>query len=405
MGLKKDYSGYKSYQYLEENKDYRAFDLADEVNRIEEYLVPLTPEEEKRVEEIAANNIMISLHDHLGVFPADIRETFAYVKEGRMSTAFEGLSLSYWDAVFENFMDGICTIESKNGWKWRDVLYDLGMRLSDLAHQDFIIRCERVEDIFRAHKENRIALIPTIEGAAMLENEVDRVDILYGFGVWVMGITYSEANALGSGLKEKNDGGLTYFGHKVVERMNKIGMLIDCSHVGDKTSMDVIKASSKPVILSHTGARGLWNINRLKPDEVLQACAEKGGLIGIEAAPHTTLTRKNPDHNLESYMEHFEYIKDLVGIDHVSFGPDVLYGDHVGLHHAYSSNLSIKEAYQKDGIQTEEYDEVEYVKGLENPTEVSKNIVRWLVKHGYSDQDIAKAIGGNALRVLKEVWF
>jgi membrane dipeptidase len=140
---------------------------------------------------------------------------------------------------------------------------------------------------------------------------------------------------------------------------------------------------------------------------VLEACAAKGGVIGIEAAPHTTLTARHPRHSIESYMEHFEYIRRLVGIDHVSFGPDTLYGDHVGLHDVYASNLSITSA-QARGADAEskrpKFDKVEYVEGLENPTEASHNIVRWLVKHGYSDDDIAKVIGGNASRVLRLVW-
>src|SRR5665648_1255437 len=137
------------------------------------------------------------------------RELFDYAREGRERTAYEGLAHSYLDCVFDNLMDGTCTIVSKGGWKWEDILFDLGMRLCDLAHQDFIIRCEKVDDIYRAHKEGRIALVPVIEGAAPIENELDRIEILYGFGVRLMGITYSESNALGSGLKEKNDGGLT----------------------------------------------------------------------------------------------------------------------------------------------------------------------------------------------------
>jgi len=188
--------------------------------------------------------------------------------------------------------------------------------------------------------------------------------------------------------------------------MNKVGMAIDCSHASDQTTLDVIQASKKPIFITHTGARSLWNTKRLKPDHVLKACADKGGVIGIEAAPHTTLTRKNPKHSIESVMEHFEYIKDLVGIDHVAFGPDTLYGDHVGLHHVFARELSIKDAYRK-GNDTEpvaEFEEVKFVKGIENPTEASHNILRWLVKHGYSKEDIAKVMGGNVMRVLKEVW-
>jgi membrane dipeptidase len=259
-----------------------------------------------------------------------------------------------------------------------------------------------VEDILRAHREGRVAWIASLEGAAMIENELDRIEILYGLGVRALGITYSEANALGSGLKEPADGGLTTFGRRAVERMNKVGMLIDCAHCGDRTTLDVIAASRKPIVLSHIGARALWDSNRLAPDEVLTACADRGGVIGVEAAPHTTITRVHPRHSLDSVMEHFAYIADRVGIDHVTFGPDTLYGDHVGLHGVYAAALSIREA--QGGGSGATFPRVVSVEGLENPTEGSVNLVRRLVKDGYGDADIAKVMGGNVLRVLRDVW-
>jgi membrane dipeptidase len=399
MGANKRWHGYSSFSYLEPGTDYCAFPLSPEIDRVEPYLLALSDADERRALALADRCIMVSLHEHAGVFPANITDTPAYVREGRMATAFEGLSRGWWDAVFDNLLDGICTIESRAGWKWQDVLHDLGMRLCDIAHQDGVFHCLRVEDIRRAHAEGRVAWIASMEGAAMIENELDRIDILYGFGVRALGITYSEANALGSGLKEKNDSGLTSFGRRAVERMNKVGMLIDCSHCGDRTTLDVIEASREPILLSHIGARALWESNRLAPDDVLRACAQKGGVIGVEAAPHTTLTRKHRRHGLDAYMEHFEYIVDLVGIDHVGFGPDSVYGDHVGLHRLYAGNLSIKES--RGGS---EFEEVPYVQGLENPTEGSFNILRWLVAHGYADDEIEKVIGGNALRLLDTVW-
>ena len=403
MSLKKSYDGYTSFSYLEPGTDYRAFDLADQLERVPRYRLPLSKEDKARVERLADELIFVSMHEHAGVFPARIEETPEYVRHGRMATAFEGLAASYWDCVFDNLMDGICTIHSRSGWLWDDVLHDLGMRHCDLAHQDFVIHCRRVEDVERAHEEGRVAWVATMEGAAMIENDLDRIDILHGFGLRSLGVTYSESNALGNGLKEDRDGGLTKFGRKAVERMNKVGLLIDCSHCGDRTTLDTVEWSDKPIVLSHIGARALWDSNRLAPDEVLEAVAAKGGVIGIECAPHTTLTQNHRIHTLDAFMEHFEYVEALVGIDHVGFGPDTVYGDHVGLHHTYAANLSIEES-RGGGKPGHEFEEVEYVQGLENPTEGSHNILRWLVRHGYSDEDIAKVMGGNALRVMKEAW-
>ena len=403
MSLTKKYDGYQSFQYLEAGRDFKKFELAEELDRVDSTKVQLDAQQEQRVEQFITDNILISVHEHLGVFPRDIMQTPAYIKEGRMATGYQGLAKSHWDCVFDNLMNGVCQIHSKGGWKWSEVIHDLGMRLCDIAHQDFVVHCKTVDDIVDAHQTGKVAWVAVMEGAMMIENELDRIDLLYGFGLRSLGITYSESNALGSGLKETRDGGLTKFGQRAVERMNKVGLLIDCSHTGDQTALDTIECSTKPIILSHIGAKALWDSNRLAPDDVLKACADKGGVIGIEAAPHTTLTAKQPKHNLDAVMEHFEYIKDLVGIDHVTLGPDTLYGDHVGLHGAYSAALSLKES-KGAGAEGLEFEKVEFVDGLENPTEGSYNIVRWLIKNGYSDEDMAKVMGQNTLRLLRDVW-
>ncbi|MBF6595970.1 MAG: membrane dipeptidase [Thermaceae bacterium] len=396
----KRYNGYKSFDYLEPGSDYKPFKLAKELGRVPSRPVEVSSQEEARVKKIFQENLVISLHDHCFVAPENLSEFFEFRRWGRDWMGYEGLSVSGLDGVFDNLMNGTAMITSRAGWKWDDIIYDLGIRLSDIAHQDMVVLATTTEDIVRAKQNGQIAFVVSLEGAAMIENELDRIDILYGLGLRCLGIAYSEGNALGGGLKEKNDGGLTVFGRQAVKRMNKLGIAIDISHSGDRTSLDTIEASEKPIFITHAGARALWNSNRLKPDEVIRACAAKGGVIGIEAAPHTTITEKNRRHSLESFMEHFEYCLNLVGIDHVAFGPDVLFGDHVGLHHTLADALSIKAS--RGAL---EYPQVEWVDGIENPAEAFPNIVRWLVKHGYSDSDIAKAIGGNVMRVLKAVWY
>ncbi len=394
------YTGYTAYDYLEAGKDYKEFAYAEQIGRVPAYAgLDLSDAEEERTRRLLTQETVISLHDHVQVFPEDMTQLRDHIRQGREPTGYAGLARSGLTAVFDNGMDGTCCISSDAGWKYQDVLFDLGVRMADLAHQDFVIKGETIADIEYAAATGRIAHIFALEASTMIENEVDRLDVLYGFGVRQMGIAYSEANMLGSGLKERGDGGLTYFGERAVERMNKLGIAIDVSHSGDRTSVDVIKASKKPIFITHAGARSVWPTNRMKTDETIVECAKRGGVIGLEAAPHTTLSPKHPRHSLESVMDHFEYCVDLVGLEHVSFGPDTLFGDHVGLHDAFSSNLSLGQAHG-----TVEYEKVAYVDGLENPAEEFYNIIGWLVKHGYSDDEIRAVVGGNTLRVLKEVW-
>ncbi len=313
--MKPAYKGYKAYEYLEEGKDFPKFEWAD-WDWAGRHVVELEPEQEARVAELLAKYPYVSVHDHPTLFPKDVtskQNIDNVMRNGREMTAYEALAYSNIDCVFDNQLDGVNIISSPGGWKWIDIIHDLGMRLCDLAHQDFIIHCKTVDDIFAAKKAGKIAMVFVVEGAAPIENEVDRIDILYGLGVRQLGVTYSESNALGNGCKEVHDGGLTMFGKQCVERMNKVGMLIDVSHCGPQTAYDAITYSKKPIIMSHVGAKGVWNTKRMASDEMIQAVAVKGGVVGIEAAPHTTMSKTKMTHDLDSFMEHFEYVKNMVG--------------------------------------------------------------------------------------------
>lgn len=399
MSKATEYTGYQSYSYLTPGVDYETFELSDELGRVPEYDLGLDAEQLARTRRLVEDNIVVSLHDHPQVFPRDVGKIREYIRTGREHTGYAGLARSGMTAVFDNLMDGTACVTSKCGWKWDDILYDIGMRLCDLAHQDFVRVVHSLDDIRAAHENGQVGLVLCLEASTPIENEVDRIDLLYGFGVRQMGIAYSESNTLGSGLKEKRDGGLTAFGRRAVARMNKLGMAIDVSHSGDQTCLDVFEASEKPVLITHAGARAVWPTPRMMPDDVLKACAETGGVLGLEAAPHTSLSKQHPRHSLESVMDHFTYCVELMGIEHVAFGPDTLYGDHVGLHKLFAANLGVHDAHVGP-----DYEEVLYVAGLENPTECFHNIVGWLVKHGYSDEEIQLVVGGNALRVLEQIW-
>ncbi|MQA81346.1 MAG: diguanylate cyclase [Streptosporangiales bacterium] len=393
------YNGYRSYSYLEAGADYDEFKLVPELGRVPLYDLGLTEDQVARTVGLIDDNIIISLHEHPNVRVEKISELIQLIRTGRYRTGYEGLSRSGMTAVFDNLMNGISCVTSKWGWKWDDVIIDMGMRLSDIAHQDYVIIGYSVDDIVRAKENGQLALVLCLESATPIENEVDRLDILYGYGVRQIGVAYSESNSLGSGLKESRDGGLTVLGKRAVERMNKLGIAVDVSHAGDQTSLDTFEASSKPVLITHAGARAIWPTPRMMPDEVLTGCAETGGVIGIEAAPHTTISHDHPLHTIDSVMDHFEYCVNLMGIDHVAFGPDTHYGDHVATHDTFAGHFGVHQAHSGPT-----YEKVPYVAGLENPTENFFNIVGWLVKHGYSDEDINKVTGGNIMRVLEEIW-
>ncbi|GAA5065928.1 membrane dipeptidase [Thermocatellispora tengchongensis] len=389
----------ESYPYLPAGPP--AIELADPDARLSRLDLGLDEEQEARARELMRSSIVISLHDHPQILPKDPARTMEYVRGAREHTAYRTLRRSGLTAVFDNLL-GVVGAASPSGWKWDDAITALGMRLADIAHQEGVVVARSVADILAAHRDGNLAFVMGTESATPIENELDRIDILYGLGVRQMGIAYSEANALGCGLKEERDGGLTLFGRRAVARMNAIGVAIDVSHSGDRTALDTIEASDKPVLITHAGARAVWPTPRMKPDDVLLACARSGGVLGIEAAPHTTLSREHPRHTLESVMDHFRYCVDLMGIEHVAFGPDTFFGDHVGFHHALAAGLDVSRIIRPAGLL--DFPEVEFVDGAENPGEFFGNVTRWLVKHGYHDDEIEAVLGGNILRVLGEIW-
>ncbi len=389
---------YNSYEYLGDDLK-QAIELTPEFGRVPPYDGGFEPAQVERAERLLAENITISLHDHPVLFPNDMGETPAYNRTGRQHTAFAGLAASGLTAVFDNMMDGTACVTGNAPWQWDDVVTDLGMRQADLAHQSAVVVIKTLDDIREAHRNGTVGLVFGLEASTPIGNDIEKLDVLHGLGVRQIGIAYSDSNALGSGLNEPLDGGLTNLGRKAVRRMNKLGLAIDVSHSSDLTGIQACAASDRPVFMTHAGARAVWDIPRLKSDDALRAIADTGGVIGMSAAPHTTISHAHPRHNILSVMDHFKYCLDLVGIDYVAFGPDTLYGDHVGLHTTFAALL-----HKDTDAAGPEYERVPYVDGLENPTENFHNIAAWLVQDGFTDEEIIKVLGGNIVRALEDIW-
>jgi membrane dipeptidase len=390
--------GYTAYSYLTAGEDFASFELAPEFGRVPPYAAGLTRQQQDRAQRLLRDSLVISLHDHPVRFPLRMEETPEYNRTGRQHAAYAGLAASGLTVVFDNMMDGTACVTGNAPWRWDDIVTDLGMRQADLAHSRDFMTIRTTADIDEAHRSGRVGLVFGLEAATPIENEIDRLDVLYGLGLRQIGIAYSDANALGSGLAETSDGGLTALGRRAVRRMNRLGLAIDLSHSSDRTALDTCEQSDGPVFITHAGARAVWDTPRMKPDDVLRAVAATGGVIGMSAAPHTTLSDEHQRHTIESVMDHFRYCVDLVGLEHVAFGPDTLYGDHVALHRIFARLLAI------GAMRGPAFDPVEYVDGLENPTENFANICGWLVSHGFDDEEIRAVLGGNVYRALQSVW-
>jgi len=405
MGRNKKWSGYTSWSYLSPKVDYDAFPLEKQLNRFPKYDFGLSNDQESHVEEIIEKNIIIDLHEHLDVFPEGYPVKQPPFERRRQFKGFEGLARSGIDVVFDNC---VCTT-------YENVLNWIGMSMADYDHQDFVIPARKLDDILMAHKEGKVAVIHTIEQASAIDRDVDKVDLLYGFGIRSMGIVYSESNTLGSGLAEIGDGGLTDVGYDAVKRMNKTGVIIDVSHAGSKTAMDTIQASDKPILISHCGSRTLWNTTRMLPDEVLKACAEKNGVVGVEVAGFAPRTKQHPEASIECLLDHLKYLVEILGPDHVGAGPDTLWGDHQSLyrngpiheirpraargHYKRQRPSNLTPAHNS----AEEVKDLDYVNGLESPSDFT-NIIRGLAREGFSDNDIKKIMGLNGLRIIKTCW-
>jgi membrane dipeptidase len=394
------WQGYRPYQYLPDSAMTR-FDFAPDVGRVPEASIAWDSAIEQQSIQFEETHAIVSAHDHLSLRPQDPERFAEYRRQGREGTPYEGVAVSNVDLFFDGGPAAVSMIRSHASFDWDDTVSDLAMRQSDWAHQDLVVPVRSLAEARNLGKDH-VGVVLTLEAATPIGNDIDRLDILYGLGLRLSGLVYSDSNQLGSGLGESGDAGLTLLGRRAVQRMNELGIIIDVSHAGDQTALDAVRTSTHPVTITHAGSRGLWPTARMKPDDVIRAVAQSGGFIGIEAAPHTTITSNNPRHSLESVMEHVEYCIDLVGIDHVAFGPDTNFGDHAAWHRQFAALFAKDD--NVSGAEPPQHPTVPYVQGCENPGEAVKNMIRWLFSKGYSEHDVTKLAGANVLRVASEIW-
>lgn len=375
----------KAYDHL---LDYSpAVDLADDTLVVSHYTAGVDRTDE-RLRRLLAEAPAISLHDHPFRYPVPLNnETWARWRAGRrMELAYDGLAESGMRAVVS------CT----NSWHSAEEIVQIMARVrADAVGREGFHVVDAFTDLDR---EGSLGIVLGLESMTWFGHDLASVEFLYGLGVRVGGLIYSDGNVLGAGLSSATDEGLTSQGRAFVKEMNALGMAVDLAHAGDRTTLDAIEVSEVPVLVSHAGARGLWPTARMKPDDVLRALVDAGGLIGVEAAPNSTCSPKRERHDLDAVLDHLDHLAELVGVGYVALGPDVMYGRHHELHEIRAASTG-GYALTGDGAQ----ERVDFVDGVENPTEAFWNITAGLVGRGWADDDIRAVLGANARRVLEQI--
>ena len=256
-------------------------------------------------------------------------------------------------------------------------------------NSDKYILLKTADDIVQAKADGKLAVFFDIEGAGAVDDLPELVEPYYELGVRWMLIAYNRRNRLGTGIQGKDEG-LTDYGKRVIDRMNEVGMILCCSHTGERTAMDAIAYSADPVIFSHSNAKALCSHPRNISDTLIKACASKGGTIGINGLG----VFLSDDHSAsaEKLADHVDYIANLVGPTHVAIGLDFVFDT--------SETREFIEKYPKwfEGVDPN----TPYPDSL--PPEIISDVLDDLLGRGWSDQDLAGFLGQNLMRVAKRVW-
>lgn len=253
--------------------------------------------------------------------------------------------------------------------------------------QEYLL-IESADDIELARATGRLAVGFDIEGANALADQPSLVQLYYDLGVRWMLLAYNNNNRVGGGCQD-DDKGLTDFGRVVIAEMERVGMLVCCSHTGHRTVRDVFAVATRPVIFSHSNPSALHAHGRNIPDDLIHACANTGGVVGINGIGSFL---GNNDNSSETFARHVDHVVQLVGPQHVALGLDYVF-----------DTQELDDYLEKMGNIFPA--ELGYQKGvLMVAPEQLEGIVQILMNWGYQDADIQAVLGGNLMRLARQVW-
>jgi membrane dipeptidase len=272
--------------------------------------------------------------------------------------------------------------------------------LADHFPEAFLI-VRRYSDIVRAKRENKIGIMLGFQESSFLEEDPDRITTFRRLGVRIMQLSYNNRSIFGDGCLEPGNAGLSKAGIAAVRKTNEIGVAVDLSHSGYRTTAEGIAQSAKPVLISHSGCAAVYAHPRNKPDEILRSLADRGGYFGVYAMPYLVASPTVPTR--EHVLDHIVHALNVCGADHVGIGSD-------GAIQKTVLTPEQKAAFDKDiarrkqlGIGAPGEDRYPYVPDLNGPDHMEV-IAAELSKRGQPSSVIEKVLGANFLRVIGDIW-
>lgn len=259
---------------------------------------------------------------------------------------------------------------------------------------DKVMQIKTVADIETAKREGKAGVIFSLQNSLAMGADFYKWTIMAELGLRICQLTYMEPNLYGSGCLDEANAGLTYYGKQAIREMNRQGIVVDLSHVGEVTSLEAIDYSEQPCIFSHSNALSVCSTsNRNLTDEMIKNCADKGGVICLNSHGFVCHKEVGVQGTLEDYMAHFEYLANFVGTDHIGIGTDI-YEYYTKQYWECKTKLLYNSPWMFDTVFNRDLKRVDqYI-----------NITRGLVALGFSDDDIKRILGENLVRVYSQVW-
>ena len=317
------------------------------------------------------------------------------------SLVIDGLNISRWgdEEVYRHLAEGGLTAihASLATWEGRDRTLDkIGRMYRDFERFRHWIRpVTTVDDITAAKREERVGIFFGFQNSSPLEGNLDMVEVYHRLGVRVMQLSYNDLNYAGAGCYERHDVGLSQFGVELVEEMNRVGMVIDLSHVGHRTTMEAIELSEHPVWFSHANPAALREHVRNKTDDEVRALVERGGVVGANVFP--PFLRRGSEATLDDLLDILDHWVRVAGIDHVAIGLD------------FTENQPrewfewLMKGKRRDSPVADLELPLKLPRGIERADQFP-NITAGLLERGYAPGEVQKILGGNVLRLFREVW-